>query len=210
MVKIQKPKFINLEDVQGFYDEVIYAEEIVSKIVEGYSIEGKNERGLTIDSCKFKNVVFTNCSFENLDLIDTRFESCDLSNVNLSNSGIHRVEFVNCKLVGTRFDESNIKDVLIKDSIGRYSNFSFSKVNGMNILNSDFEEATFQEVKHKKLSVEESSFINAYCNKTSFEKVDLTSCDIDGINVDIEDVRGAIVTTMQALHLTKLLNLQIK
>ncbi len=70
--------------------------------------------------------------------------------------------------------------------------------------------ATFQEVKHKKLAIEESSFINAYCNKTSFEKVDLTSCDIDGINVDIEDVRGAIVTTMQALHLTKLLNLQIK
>ena len=59
MVKIQKPKFIDLEDVQDFYDEVIYAEEIVSKIVEGYSIEGKNERGLTIDSCKFKNVIFT-------------------------------------------------------------------------------------------------------------------------------------------------------
>jgi hypothetical protein len=29
MVKIQKPKFIDLEDVQDFYDEVIYAEEIV-------------------------------------------------------------------------------------------------------------------------------------------------------------------------------------
>lgn len=210
MVKIQKPKFLDLEEVEDFYDEVIYADEIVCKIIEGYSIDEKNERGLTIDSCKFKNVIFKNCSFENLDLIDTRFENCDLSNVNFSNSGIHRTEFINCKLVGTRFDESSIKDVLIMDSIGRYSNFSFTKINCMNIVNSDFQEATFQEVSHKKLSVEKSSFINAYCNKTSFNKVDLTTCEIDGINVDVEDVSGAIVTAMQALHLTKLLNLQIK
>ena len=210
MFKIQKPKFLALEEVKDFYCDVICADEIVGKIIEEYSIDGKNQVGLTIDSCRFKNVIFKNCSFENLDLIDTTFENCDLSNINFSNSGIHRTEFINCKLVGTRFEESNIKDVLIMDSIGRYSNFSFSKLNGVNIINSDFNEVIFQEVSHKKLSLEKSSFINAYFNKTSLNKVDLTTCEIDGINVNIEDISGAIVTSMQALHLTKLLNLQIK
>jgi len=47
-----------------------------------------------------KNCKFNHTDFSGIDLTDVRFENCDLSNVNMSKSSIHRVEFMNSKLVG--------------------------------------------------------------------------------------------------------------
>ena len=40
--------------------------------------------------------------------------------------------------------------------------------------------------------------------------MDLTTCDITGIDVDISNIYGTTVTTMQALDLSRLLGLNIK
>ena len=52
--------------------------------------------------------------------------------------------------------------------------------------------------------------INSFFNKTSLNRIDLTTCDINGIDVEISDLSGAIVNSMQGLDLTRLLNIVIK
>lgn len=133
-----------------------------------------------------------------------------MSNVMFSNSSMKRVEFVGCKLIGAKFDESSLKDVLFENVIGKYVNFSFSKLQAVNIFESNFNEGTFQEVKHKALTFIDTDLRDGYFNGTSLSKIDFTTCDINGINVDIKDLRGAIVTPMQGLELTRLLGLEIK
>mgnify|MGYP001702075976 FL=1 len=51
---------------------------------------------------------------------------------------------------------------------------------------------------------------NGYFNKTFLGKQDLTSCDIEGIDVEIENIYGTTVTAMQGLDLTRLMGLIIK
>jgi hypothetical protein len=47
-------------------------------------------------------------------------------------------------------------------------------------------------------------------NFTSLKGIDFTSCDIEGMGVNIEDVRGAKVTTIQAISVSAILGLIIK
>lgn len=208
--KVQKPKFIDeFEEVDKIYRND-YLDKIQNKLIKNCTTSEISEKGVEIDSCIFKNVVFEECEFPNIDIIDCRFENCDLSNVVFSSASMKRVEFVGCKLIGAKFDESSLKDVLFENVIGKYVNFSFSKLQAVNIVESNFNEGTFQEVKHKALTFIDTDLRDGYFNGTSLSKIDFTTCDINGINVDIRDLRGAIVTPMQGLELTRLLGLEIK
>lgn len=209
--KIQKPKFIDeLEEIDKIEAEIAISEKLQNKIIENAEVDYLNEKGLTIDSCIFKNSIFNNCSLQNIDLLDSIFENCDLSNVDFAGGSIHRVEFINCKLLGTKFEDCNIKEVSFNRSIGKYINLSFSKVKNVIIEECNFSEGIFQQVKLDKVSFNETDLTNSYFNKTALNKIDFTTCDITGIDVEIEDLSGAIVDTMQALDLTRLMNIVVK
>ena len=47
-------------------------------------------------------------------------------------------------------------------------------------------------------------------NFTSIKGIDVTSCDIEGMGVNIVDLKGAKVTTIQAISLSAILGLIIK
>lgn len=211
LIKIQNPKFIDeVEKIVDLREEFIYNEKIQNKLIENTDIESKNDVGITIDSCVFYNSTFIDCSFERVDIIDTVFKNCDLSNVSFIGGSIHRTQFINCKLVGARFDECNFKNVLFENILGKYSNFSFSKINNVNFIESNMTEAILQEVKFEKTVFENCDLTNGFFNKTFLGKMDLTTCEISGIDVDIPNVYGTTVTTMQALDLSRLLGLNIK
>ncbi len=57
-------------------------------------------------------------------------------------------------MIGVRFDDCILKNVLFKDVLGKYSNFSFSKFKIVSILDSNFENSVFQEVKGDNLVFE--------------------------------------------------------
>ena len=94
--------------------------------------------------------------------------------------------------------------------MSKYSNFSFSKFNSVNIINCNFEEAVFQQVKLDKTTFNDTNLINTFFNKTILNKIDFTTCEIEGISVEISDIRGAIVTPIQGLDLTRLIGLVIQ
>lgn len=47
-------------------------------------------------------------------------------------------------------------------------------------------------------------------NFSNLKGIDFTSCDIEGLGVNITDVNGAVVNPMQAVSLSALLGLIIK
>lgn len=210
-IKLQKPKFFEeLEEVNNIFNDFIDTDKIANKIIENKIISDKKDVGFTMDACVFKNVVFENCEFRNCDLIDVKFEKCNLSNVSFSGGTIHRTEFVNCKLVGARFDDTGIKDVLFENILGKYINFSYSKIKGMNVVDSNLHGATFQAVRKEKLAFKDTDLRESFFNKTPLAKMDLSTCDITNIDVEIDYIRGAEVTAIQALDLTRLMGLVIK
>ena len=107
-MKINKPKITIYEDKN--INDIDYLESISNYRFTKTTNEYKKIKDNTFDSCIFENIDFTNIELINIDLIDIIFFNCDLSNKTFDNKLINRVVFKNCKMLGTSFINSALKD----------------------------------------------------------------------------------------------------
>ena len=209
--KIQKPKIpISLNECDDVINQILDYEKLEEVLVENTQVDGIENLSVSLNSCIFKNVVFECCDFRRIDMTDVIFENCDISNINLSYSSLYRVEFINCKLIGCSFNDSTLKSVVFKNCIGRYSNFAFSKFSGVNIEDSDFSFAVFQEIENQTLLLDSNNLTKSVFTGTSLNNIDFTSSNIDGIELRLKDVCGGTFSVNQALDLSKLMGINIK
>jgi fluoroquinolone resistance protein len=109
------------------------------------------------DNCHFIQCAFNDLNFNNFIFSECIFESCDLSNVKISNTSFKDVQFVQCKLLGLKFEEAN-PFLLALTFIACTLNFaSFYKL----ILKSTlFENCSIQEVEFSGADLTDSIFDN--------------------------------------------------
>ena len=65
-------------------------------------------------------------------------------------------------------------------------------------------------IQLNKVKFENSNLLNSAFDKTSLNNIDLTTCDISGMSIGINDIRGVEVTALQGLELAGLLGIIIK
>ena len=212
--KIQKPKInVNLEiidNVEELLQLIEDDEKIFDKLIENIDIPTIDESRVSFDSCVFRNVNFENCTFRYIDLVDITFEKCDLSNIDFSEGSIFRTEFVNCKMIGSKIEDAHLKDCLFKNILGDYSSFAFSKLNKVSFESSSFASSIFMEVKNKYMNFDDCNFTKSVFTKTYLEDVNLSNCEIDGIEIGIPELYKVKVNASQGLELVKLIGLIVE
>ena len=212
--KIQKPKInVNLEiidNVEELLQLIEDDEKIFDKLIENIDIPTIDESRVSFDSCVFRNVNFENCTFRYIDLMDVTFEKCDLSNIDFSEGSIFRTEFVNCKMIGSKIEDAHLKDCLFKNILGDYSSFAFSKLNKVSFENSSFASSIFMEVKNKYMNFDDCNFKKSVFTKTYLEDVNLSNCEIDGIEIGTPELYKVKVNASQGLELVKLIGLIVE
>ena len=212
--KIQKPKInANLEiidNVEELLQLIEDDEKIFDKLIENIDIPTIDESRVSFDSCVFRNVNFENCTFRYIDLMDITFEKCDLSNIDFSEGSIFRTEFVNCKMIGSKIEDAHLKDCLFKNILGDYSSFTFSKLNKVSFESSSFASSIFMEVKNKYMNFDDCNFKKSVFTKTYLEDVNLSNCEIDGIEIGIPELYKVKVNASQGLELVKLIGLIVE
>lgn len=212
--KIQKPKInVNLEiidNVEELLQLIEDDEKICDKLIENIDIPTIDESRVSFDSCVFRNVNFENCTFRYIDLMDVTFEKCDLSNIDFSEGSIFRTEFVNCKMIGSKIEDAHLKDCLFKNILGDYSSFAFSKLNKVSFESSSFASSIFMEVKNKYMNFDDCNFKKSVFTKTYLEDVNLSNCEIDGIEIGIPELYKVKVNASQGLELVKLIGLIVE
>ena len=212
--KIQKPKInVNLEiidNVEELLQLIEDDEKIFDKLIENIDIPTIDESRVSFDSCVFRNVNFENCTFRYIDLMDVTFEKCDLSNIDFSEGSIFRTEFVNCKMIGSKIEDAHLKDCLFKNILGDYSSFAFSKLNKVSFESSYFASIIFMEVKNKYMNFDDCNFKKSVFTKTYLEDVNLSNCEIDGIEIGIPELYKVKVNASQGLELVKLIGLIVE
>lgn len=164
----------------------------------------------TIKNCTFTSTLFSECQLKSTQLSDVRFENCDLSNISFAESSLYRVEFVSCKLVGTNLSEATLNHVRMSDCIGMYINLSMSKMNQVSFHNCDFRNGSLNDCRLTAVELPGSILIEADFSHTSLRGIDLRTSRINGIILSISDLRGAIVSSMQAMDLLPLLGVEIE
>ena len=108
------------------------------EILKDYIFNNENiklDKNVEIKRCKFDGIIFDEVNIKFGTLEDVEFINCDLSNIIFTDVLMYRVQFINCKLVGTNFIDSDINHTVIKDSMCNYINIASNKLKNTNNLN---------------------------------------------------------------------------
>ncbi|GAA3406065.1 pentapeptide repeat-containing protein [Paenibacillus hodogayensis] len=194
------------DDVRSLRAKDDFSQGSVSDIV----LDSQHAEKVSFEKFVFRHTTFTECSLTGLELTDVVFEKCDFSNVSLTDSFLHRTEFIQCKLIGTDFTRSRFQSVRFMACIGDYASFRFTHfkraaLENSSLIGADWSHSTLQKMFFTACHIDQAVFTG-----TKLEGIDLSDCRFDGLNVEIEDLNGCMISEQQASSFIGLLGLIIK
>ncbi|HKL11951.1 MAG TPA: pentapeptide repeat-containing protein [Clostridia bacterium] len=208
ILKPRLPKRSDLSNdmVESFGDEDIF----YCKIFENCTIEDQNAEKVSFKQVLFRNVDFKKTILERVELEDVRFENCDLSNIELEGAIIHRAEFENCKMVGVNLSGAAIQNTVLDKCNCKYANIRFSLCKRFEARDSILDSADFQSSEMVDVRYEATSMRECQMSGTSLCGIDISTCDIEDMIVRMEDIKGAIVSPLQAVMVAGMVGVVVK
>lgn len=202
----------------GDFSEDLFVENFVLDDPAGEAVKiiGDNVGGTRGRGAEFKDCIFRKCSFQGMCWKDAAFQNClfvdcDLSNARLSEGFVRRCRFVGCKMVGCELSYAIFRDVTFENCGMKLSNLSFGKWNAVCFTGCDLSESSVMALQeNRSLTLEDCLLKKAEFTETSLNGVDLTTNEIGGMMVSgIRELKGAVVTQMQAVQLAALLGVTV-
>ena len=165
-----------------------------------------------MNGCRFQQCNLPESRFQKSYLRDVVFDRCDLSCCNFTRANLTRVQFIDCRLTGAIFAGCYCSDLQMIRCRAPYSNFTQAKLHHVTFTGCDLHEAAIDDCKVGKdaLHFSDCDLTDASLSHTSMNGLDLSDSQIDGIAVTLPELKGAIVSPIQACELSKLLGIIIK
>ena len=93
---------------------------------------------------------------------------------------------------------------------GQYINLSMTKMRTVRFSHCDFRNASLNDSKLIPATFDNCELLEADFSHTSLKGIDLRSSRITGIQLNIADLKGAIVSSLQAMDLLPLLGVKVE
>lgn len=165
---------------------------------------------LAFDQVLFQRASFFQARIANLRMGDCRLERCDLSAAGWMGARLRRVEFSGCRLLGTAMAEGVLEDVLFQDCLAERANFGWTVFKGARFEKCDLRESAFLGADLKGVVFRNCDLSGADLRDAQLAGADFRGSTLDGLKVDVKDLHGAILTTLQSVQVIGLLGIQIK
>jgi uncharacterized protein YjbI with pentapeptide repeats len=178
--------------------------------LEDLGLEARARGTLRIETSLLERVSLANSNFGSIVWRDVRLVSCDLANLETRALNLVRVEFINCRMIGLRAGEADCQDVLISEGDQRYSQFRFSRFKSAEFDSCNFGEADFLGTDLSGSIFRKCNLQNAEMSKVKLFNADLRGSLVEGLQLNAEDIRGAIVDPTQAMIFAPLLGIRIE
>ena len=167
---------------------------VVGKLIKGIVYTEKRLSVSEYDNCSFINCDFSSSDISNCTFIECKFEDCNLSNTLTKNTAFQEVIFLNCKIVGLKFNSCS--HFLLSFSF-KNCQLNLSSFYQLKIKTTQFNDCSLQEVDFTEADLTSSVFNNCDLNRaifdqTNLEKVDFrtaTNYDIDPENNQIKNAQ---------------------
>jgi len=206
MFKIIEPILNNLKSLK--YTDLSRKETLKDYIFNNENI--KLDENAEIKKCRFDGIIFDEVNIKFGTLEDVEFINSDLSNLTFIDTHIFRVRFKNCKLFGTNFIDTTLDNVIIEDCMCNMANFTGVKIHNSKISDSNFKTSNINSCTLKNIIIEKVNFGNSDFINTSLKDIDLSNSNIEEINIDLNCIKGAIISLEQTMDLIGLLGVKIK
>jgi uncharacterized protein YjbI with pentapeptide repeats len=200
-------------DLNAAADSAIFESHDISipdRLIEDVRIEARGEGTLSVEASRLDRVSLAGCAFASVVLKDVRLVSCDLANLETRALTLIRVEFINCRMTGLRAGEADCRDVLISEGDQRYAQFRYSRFRSAEFDGCNFEDADFQGTDLSGSIFRRCNLAGAEMSKVKLLDADLRGSHIEGLHLNAEDVRGAVVDLAQAMVFALLLGIRIE
>lgn len=183
---------------------------IADRRIEGVTVRGRAAGTLRVESSVFHRVSLADSTFGSILMKDVRFTGCDLANLETRGLSLVRVEFIDCRMTGFRAGEAECQDVLISEGDQRYSQFRFSRFKSAEFDACNFEDADFQGTDLSGSLFRKCNLRNAEMSKAKLFNTDFRGSTVEGLHMNAEDIRGAVVDPSQAMIFASLLGIRIE
>lgn len=190
-------------------DKLSRDERLEESLFTGESYQGENLKGLEALRCRFVRCDFSGCNLSQAGFRDVAFEACDFSNCDFSRAAFQRTAFQGCKLMGGDFVEASLRHVRFADCAGGYVNFADCKVQSAAFEGCKLPNAAFVRC-HLSASFTLCDLTQGLFEQTLLKGFDLRTCKLRGLHITLPDLKGAVVTPLQAAELAALLGLVIR
>jgi len=174
-------------------------------VLSNRNLAGQTAPHLTIQRARLQNLEMGRSKLEFLRLIDARFDHCDLANVVWSQSTFKRIEFVNSRMTGGSFIDSEIKDVAFQDCKIDLAQFRVCEFEDCRFLNCNLREADFYEANLEGIVFSRCDLRGVQLYGAKLKGADFRGSQLEGLQAQLEDLRGAIIDSLQLLDLARTL-----
>ena len=183
---------------------------VVDAYVENQQIDDADFHHLFMKECHFKKLQMTASHLRQFECVNVIFEGCDFSNSDWIGAGFHQVEFRQCKLTGTNFAESFLKDCLFVDCMLDYASFAAATMKVVHFEESSIRQSDFSELDWQSLHLSACNLSQSQWFHTRLKELDFSQNEFEAIALSAENMRGLIVNAEQALTIAGTLGLVVK
>jgi len=129
------------------------------------------------EACTFLNCDFSNADFSNYVFFECEFKNCNLSLTLVGNTAFRDVKFIDCKLVGVRFDAANdwLFSVRFENCLLNYASFYKKNMKKTVFKSCNIEEADFSEAVLTEAVFADANLARAVFFQTNLEKANFTT-----------------------------------
>lgn len=202
----QLPKRLRSEPIPVLADRAEHCELLVSR---------GDFTGQTAGDVLFEQVMFRRTSFNGSTLMaprlfDVRAEVTDFSGVDWKKARFRRVEFVECRLLGTQLLEAALDDVVftqctLESAVFASAAFKAACFEDCLLRGALFEDADLRGVTFRRCDLTQADLRGAH-----LRGADLRGSIIDGLKAGPGEMQGAVIDPTQAVQVAGLLGLTVK
>jgi uncharacterized protein YjbI with pentapeptide repeats len=100
--------------------------------------------------------------------------------------------------------------VLLHDCNAGYINLAMSKMNQVRFTHSQLRNGSLNDCRFSSVAFESCDLVEADFSHAPLRGIDLRTSRISGITLNISDLKGAVITSLQAMDLLPLLGVIIE
>jgi fluoroquinolone resistance protein len=163
---------------------------------------GLEVKGSQFDHCQFRGTlltewmtqscIFTLCDFSGAHFNASQHTRSAFLNCQFRMANLFSTKFVECKMTGSSFEESNLDALTIQGGDWSYTHLRFHRLKGLNLRDVSFVEADLYEC-----NLEKCDFQNADLSRAVLAHAILTHADLRGAKVDAVDWRSFDLTNVR-------------
>ncbi len=204
----QWPRLDSVEALPGA--KIESGEHYLALALTGGRYAGQEAQRVLFDQVHLKRVDLSRTRLPEVQWCDARLEGCDLSGVDWEKARLRRVELIGCRLVGARLLDAELDDVLLRECQGDLALFWSTVCRRVR-----FEQVRLREASFLKASLPGVVFQGCDLERADLREAELTCADLrrsnlNGMQVGLRELHGAIIDSSQAVYVASLAGVVIR